>query len=92
MQAFFDRISPLNMTGRMTKPLLVIQGANDPRVPRTEAEQVVAKLRAAGREVWYLLAKDEGHGFRKKANQDAAAAVQTMFLRRAFGLDDAGKK
>lgn len=92
MRAFFDRISPLNMTEQMTKPLLVIQGANDPRVPRTEAEQIVAKLRANGREVWYLLARDEGHGFRKKANQDAAAAVQTMFLRRAFGLDETVKK
>jgi Dipeptidyl aminopeptidases/acylaminoacyl-peptidases len=89
MQAFFERISPLNMTERMTKPLLVIQGANDPRVPRSEAEQIVAKLRSSGRDVWYLLAMDEGHGFRKKANQDAAAAVQTMFLRRAFGLDPA---
>jgi dipeptidyl aminopeptidase/acylaminoacyl peptidase len=86
MAALFEKISPLKMTARMTKPLLVIQGANDPRVPRSEAEQIVAKLRADGREVWYLLAKNEGHGFRKKANQDAAAAVQASFLMRAFGL------
>ena len=86
-RALFDRISPLNMTDRMTKPLLVIHGANDPRVPRSEAEQIVSRLRAQGREVWYLLARDEGHGFRKKANQDASVAVQAAFLRRAFGLD-----
>ncbi len=86
-RALFDRISPLNMTDRMTKPLLVIHGANDPRVPRSEAEQIVSRLRAQGRDVWYLLARDEGHGFRRKANQDASIAVQAAFLRRAFRLD-----
>lgn len=85
MRAIFDRISPLNMTERMTRPLLVIQGANDPRVPKSEADQIVAKVRAQGGEVWYLLAKDEGHGFRKKQNSDAQREVETLFLRRVFG-------
>lgn len=86
MRAVFDRISPLNMTERMTRPLMVVQGANDPRVPRSEAEQIVAAVRGHGRPVWYLLAMDEGHGFRKKSNIDAQVEVTNMFLRQVFGL------
>ena len=87
MRAIFEEISPLNLTDRMTKPLLVIQGANDPRVPRSEAEQIVRAVREDGRDVWYLLAMDEGHGFRKKSNADAQAEVTNMFLRDVFDLD-----
>jgi dipeptidyl aminopeptidase/acylaminoacyl peptidase len=86
MKAVFDRISPLNLTDRMTKPLFVIQGRNDPRVPWTEAEQIVAKVRAKGGEVWYMLAGDEGHGFRKKQNIDAQREAETLFLRKVFKL------
>jgi dipeptidyl aminopeptidase/acylaminoacyl peptidase len=85
MKAVFDRISPLNLTDAMRRPLLVIQGYNDPRVPRTEAEQIVAKVRGQGGEVWFLMARDEGHGFRKKQNIDAQREVETLFLRRLFG-------
>ncbi len=56
---------------RITQPLLVVHGKNDPRVPVSEAEQIVNRLRAKGGEVWYLLAADEGHGYRKKQNRDA---------------------
>lgn len=87
MRAIFDQISPLNLTDRMTKPLLVIQGANDPRVPRSEAEQIVRAVREDGRDVWYLLAMDEGHGFRKKSNADAQAEVTNLFLRDVFALE-----
>lgn len=87
MQKFFDSISPLHMTDRMTRPLLVIQGANDPRVPQSEAEQIVAKLRERGANVWYVLARDEGHGFRKRENQDAQFEAETLFLRKVFGLE-----
>lgn len=86
MRAIFDQISPLNLTDRMTAPLLVIQGANDPRVPRSEAEQIVSAVRGHDRPVWYLLAMDEGHGFRKKTNSDAQAEVTNLFLRQVFGL------
>ncbi|MDQ8028325.1 MAG: prolyl oligopeptidase family serine peptidase [Brevundimonas sp.] len=86
MRAVFEQISPLNLTDRMTRPLLVIQGANDPRVPRSEAEQIVRAVREDGRPVWYLLAMDEGHGFRKKSNADAQAEVTNLFLRDVFGL------
>lgn len=87
MREFFERISPLNMTDRMKQPLLVIAGANDPRVPKSESDQLVARLRAQGNEVWYLWAKDEGHGFRKRQNQDAQLETETLFLRKVLGLD-----
>ncbi len=70
MRAFLDRISPLTNAQKITKPLLVIQGRNDPRVPFTEAEQIVAKARANGTPVWYLRAENEGHGFARKENAD----------------------
>lgn len=85
MAAIFDQISPLNLTDRMKKPLFVIQGRNDPRVPWTEAEQIVAKVRGQGGDVWYMIAADEGHGFRKKQNIDAQREAETLFLQKVFG-------
>ncbi|HWO12240.1 MAG TPA: prolyl oligopeptidase family serine peptidase, partial [Polyangiaceae bacterium] len=82
MRQFLERISPLNNSAKITAPLFVAQGKNDPRVPLSEAEQIVAKLRAEGREVWYMLAADEGHGFQKKTNRDAFAAAATLFFER----------
>ena len=70
----------------MKKPMMVFQGANDPRVPRSESEQMVAKLRAQGTEVWYVLAKDEGHGIFKKANQEAVRATEVLFLKKVLGV------
>jgi dipeptidyl aminopeptidase/acylaminoacyl peptidase len=86
MRAFQESIAPLNNARKITKPLFVIQGANDPRVPRSEAEQMVATVRANGGDVWYMLAMDEGHGFRKKANIDAQREAETLFFRKVFGL------
>ena len=85
MATIFDQISPLNLTAKMRKPLFVIQGRNDPRVPWTEAEQMVAALRGQGGDVWYMLAGDEGHGFRKKQNVDAQREAETLFLEKVFG-------
>ena len=70
MRAHLENISPLTNAGKITKPLFVVQGRNDPRVPFTEAEQVVAKVRANGSTVWYLRAENEGHGFARKENAD----------------------
>jgi dipeptidyl aminopeptidase/acylaminoacyl peptidase len=70
MREFLDRISPLTNAAKIRKPLFVIQGKNDPRVPYTEAEQIVAKVRATGTPVWYLRADNEGHGFVRKENAD----------------------
>jgi dipeptidyl aminopeptidase/acylaminoacyl peptidase len=80
MRSFLRRISPLTNAERITRPLLVVHGRNDPRVPLSEAEQIVNKLRAKGREVWYLSAADEGHGYRKKQNRDAYYATFAQFL------------
>jgi dipeptidyl aminopeptidase/acylaminoacyl peptidase len=80
MRAYLQRISPLTNAARIAKPLLVVQGLNDPRVPATESQQMVAKIRARGGEVWYLAAKDEGHGFRKKSNRDFYQRTIVTFL------------
>ncbi|HEU4779842.1 MAG TPA: prolyl oligopeptidase family serine peptidase, partial [Steroidobacteraceae bacterium] len=82
MRAYLQRISPLTNAARISKPLLVVQGLNDPRVPASESQQMVAKIRARGGEVWYLAAKDEGHGFRKKANRDFYQRTVVTFLQK----------
>jgi dipeptidyl aminopeptidase/acylaminoacyl peptidase len=80
MRAILSRISPLNQVSRIRTPLLVVQGLNDPRVPVTEAEQMVKALRAQGGTAWYLMAKDEGHGFAKKKNADFQFLSTLLFL------------
>jgi dipeptidyl aminopeptidase/acylaminoacyl peptidase len=70
MRAFLESISPLNSVAKITKPLFVVAGLNDPRVPYTEAEQIVATLKKQHTPVWFLMARDEGHGFAKKPNAD----------------------
>jgi dipeptidyl aminopeptidase/acylaminoacyl peptidase len=79
MRDFLQAASPLTHVARIRSRLFVVQGANDPRVPQSEAEQVVAAVRAAGQPVWYMLAKDEGHGFQKKANRDAMGQAVVLF-------------
>ncbi len=80
MREFLERISPLTNASRITKPMLVIQGKNDPRVPVTESLQMVEKIRSNGGTVWYLEAADEGHGFRKKGNRDFQLAAEALFI------------
>jgi dipeptidyl aminopeptidase/acylaminoacyl peptidase len=84
MRSAFERINPLANVKKITKPMLVMQGANDPRVPKSESDQVVAKLRENGVETWYVVFADEGHGFRKKPNNDLRREVETVFLRGLF--------
>jgi dipeptidyl aminopeptidase/acylaminoacyl peptidase len=62
----------------------VVQGNNDPRVPVTEAEQIVAALREQGNEVWYMNALNEGHGYRKKENSDIYRQAVVMFFKNAL--------
>ena len=81
MRAFLESISPLNDVEKMTVPLFVVQGENDPRVPVTEAVQLVAALRERGRTVWYMNALNEGHGYRKKENRDIYQQASVLFLR-----------
>jgi dipeptidyl aminopeptidase/acylaminoacyl peptidase len=80
MRAFLNQISPVNKVALIRRPLLVVEGLNDPRVPPMEAQQIVWRMRSKGSEVWYLAAKDEGHGFRKKANEDVYLETVAMFL------------
>jgi protease II len=78
-RAKLTEISPLTRVGEITKPMFVITGANDPRVPKSEADQMVAAIRANGGEAWHLVAADEGHGFRKKVNSEYAFLAQLVF-------------
>ena len=80
MKAFLEKISPLASAKNITRPMRIAQGANDPRVPRGEAEQMVATIRRQGGDVWYLLAMDEGHGFAKKVNRDYYQNAVILFL------------
>ncbi len=89
MLKVFQQISPMNNVGKIGKPMLVMQGWNDPRVPKSESDQVVAKLRAQGVETWYVQFKDEGHGFAKKINNDRRREVETQFLQKVLGLPEA---
>jgi len=82
MRAHLLAISPLNHVDKISRPLMISQGANDPRVPVSESEQIFSALKDQDIPVWYMLAEDEGHGFRKKANRDYNAAVMTLFLER----------
>ena len=82
MRDFLQRISPLTSVRKIQKPLLVVQGKNDPRVPVTESEQMTQAIRTNGGEVWYLMAKDEGHGFAKKSNADYQFYVTILFLQK----------
>lgn len=86
MKAVFERISPLRNAGKIRAPLFVAQGRNDPRVPYTEAEQIVKAVRGNGVPVWFLMFDDEGHGFHKKANTDYfGAAMMTFWQQHLIG-------
>jgi dipeptidyl aminopeptidase/acylaminoacyl peptidase len=79
MREFLQRISPRTNAAKIRSALCVIQGANDPRVPASEAEEIVKVVRANGNPAWYLLAKDEGHGFAKKSNRDQELWTRSLF-------------
>jgi dipeptidyl aminopeptidase/acylaminoacyl peptidase len=87
MRAVFDSISPANHADRIVSRLLVAHGRNDPRVPFSEAEQIAAKVRSHGREVWTVFAENEGHGFAKKDNADYLRAVEAYFLKQSLSID-----
>jgi len=82
MRAFLESISPMHNVRNITKPMFIVAGKNDPRVPYTEGQQMTAAMRANGVPVWYLLAADEGHGFAKKGNRDYQFAATVLFIRK----------
>jgi dipeptidyl aminopeptidase/acylaminoacyl peptidase len=81
MREFLLRISPVNNADKIRNPLFVIHGKNDPRVPLNEAEQIVKTVRKNNTPVWYLMAKDEGHGFARKSNADFQFYATVMFMK-----------
>jgi dipeptidyl aminopeptidase/acylaminoacyl peptidase len=82
MREFLEKIAPRNHADKITKPLFVVQGKNDPRVPAAESEDMVNVIRKQGTPVWYLLADDEGHGFRKKKNSDYQFFATILFMKK----------
>ncbi|MCA9436113.1 MAG: prolyl oligopeptidase family serine peptidase, partial [Candidatus Omnitrophica bacterium] len=80
MREFLQKISPTNNADKIRSALFIAQGLNDPRVPASEAEQMVEAIRGNGGTAWYLLAKDEGHGFSKKTNADYYYNAVALFL------------
>ena len=91
MREFLNRIAPLNNADKIAKPLFVVQGGNDPRVPLSESVQMVETVRKHGTPVWYLMAKDEGHGFAKKRNRDFQLASTVLFMRQYLLGDGSGQ-
>jgi dipeptidyl aminopeptidase/acylaminoacyl peptidase len=81
IRAFLERLAPLNSAASIAKPLFVIQGENDPIVPRSESDQIVNAVRKNGVPVWYFVAKGEGHGFSKKSNIDYRFYATVMFVK-----------
>jgi dipeptidyl aminopeptidase/acylaminoacyl peptidase len=81
MREYLEGIAPANKAKNITKPIFIIAGKNDPRVPVTESEQMVSMVRQNGTPVWWLMAKDEGHGFGKKKNQDYQFCATVMFVK-----------
>ena len=84
MRAFLEKIAPLNNADKIGKPMLIVQGKNDPRVPYTEAVQIVETLKKRGTPVWFILANDEGHGFVKKPNADYQFYATVEFARQTL--------
>jgi dipeptidyl aminopeptidase/acylaminoacyl peptidase len=82
MRAYFEKISPVNNAFKIDAPLLIVQGANDPRVPASESEQIAQAVKKNGKTVWMLVAEDEGHGFRKKSNKVYQDNVTSMFIQK----------
>lgn len=80
VRAFFDRINPTSNAHKIRTPLLVVHGVHDPRVPFSEARQIVERLQALDRDVWAVYVNDEGHSFRKRNNTDYISVVEVMFL------------
>jgi dipeptidyl aminopeptidase/acylaminoacyl peptidase len=91
MRAYFDTISPLKNAQRITAPLLLIQGANDPRVPLSESQQIQAAVRSNGKPAPMLVAGDEGHGFKKRGNVDRMRSAMAAFLIQHLGLSAAAE-
>jgi dipeptidyl aminopeptidase/acylaminoacyl peptidase len=81
MREFLEKIAPMNNIEKIKKPMMVVAGKNDPRVPVSESQQIAEALKKQGTPVWFLIGQDEGHGFRKKTNQDFQFYSTVEFLK-----------
>lgn len=84
--AYFDKIAPLKNADKIKRPMFVVHGANDPRVPVSEAEQMIAAFEKNGLKPWVMIANDEGHGFAKRPNQEAQREAETLFFQDVLKL------
>lgn len=82
MRKFLKDISPVTNASHIKCPLLIIQGANDPRVPAKESQQIADAVRRNKGTVWFLMYGNEGHGFRRKENKDYQESVIALFLKK----------
>jgi len=82
MRAYLESIAPMNHVQQIKKPMMVVAGVNDPRVPKSESDQIVKVLEQNKTPVWYLAAKDEGHGFAKKKNADFQFYTTVLFMQK----------
>jgi len=80
MREYLEKIAPMNNIDKIKKPMLVVAGKNDPRVPVSESQQIFDALKKQGTPTWLMIAKDEGHGYRKKSNQDFQFYATVEFL------------
>ena len=93
MREFLERIAPINNAEKIKKPLFIIQGQNDPRVPASEAIQMRDTVRRNGIPVWFLMADDEGHGFAKKKNIEYQFCATVQFVQEfLLGEAEAGRR
>jgi len=81
VRTFMERIAAVNNVRHITKPLFVVSGRNDPRVPLSEGQQMVTAARTGQAPVWYLIGNDEGHGFTKKKNLDYLFYASVAFVK-----------
>jgi dipeptidyl aminopeptidase/acylaminoacyl peptidase len=89
VRAGLEKLAPVNNVSKITKPLFIAQGANDPRIPAQDAEKMAQAAKKNGVTVWYILAKDEGHGFSVLRNRLYVEAATYQFLKK-FLLDQSG--
>ena len=91
MRDFLESIAPMNNIQKIRKPMMVVAGKNDPRVPVSESDQIVAALKKEGTPVWYMVANDEGHGYRKKSNAEYEFYASNAFLQKYLLQQNGGE-
>ncbi len=90
MYAFLEKIAPLNHVADIEKPIFLVHGRNDPRVPVSESDQIIDMVHERGVPAWYLVAEDEGHGFRKRRNADYQFYSTILFVKKFLLGEEVG--